>query len=66
VFWLIPLPHLAGPSEALEEFAKQIHLVVSLGLAVLVAVHTGAALWHHLIARDDVLRRMLPQWKGEP
>ena len=66
VFWLIPLPHLTGPSEALEEFAKHMHLIVSLGLAGLLAVHTGAALWHHWIARDEVLRRMLPQWKNEP
>ena len=26
-------------------------------------VHVGAALWHHFIKRDDVLRRMLP---GQP
>jgi cytochrome b561 len=23
-------------------------------------VHVGAALWHHLVRKDDVLRRMLP------
>ncbi len=66
VFWLFQLPRLAAPSEPLEELAKSVHLGISIGLAVLIAVHTGAALWHHLIARDDVLRRMLPQGKGEP
>jgi len=66
VFWLFPLPRLAGPSKSLEELAKNVHFGIWIGLAVLIAVHTAAALWHHLIARDDVLRRMLPQWKSEP
>lgn len=61
VFWLFPLPHLAGPSKSLEELAKNVHAGISIGLASLIALHTGAALWHHWIARDDVLRRMLPQ-----
>jgi len=24
-------------------------------------VHAAAALWHHFIRKDDVLKRMLPQ-----
>jgi len=32
---------------------------------VLIAVHAGAAIWHHFVQRDDVLKRMLPgnQWQ---
>jgi len=28
---------------------------------VLVLLHAGAALFHHYVKRDDVLRRMLPR-----
>ena len=29
-------------------------------LLLVVAAHVAAALWHHLVLRDGVLRRMLP------
>lgn len=66
VFWLFALPRLTDPSEPLEEMAKQVHLWMSIVLAVLIAGHIGAALWHHFVARDDVLRRMLREEKSEP
>jgi cytochrome b561 len=31
---------------------------------VLLALHVGAALKHHFVLRDDVLRRMLPGRQG--
>lgn len=65
VFWLFPLPRLTDPGEPLEEMARQVHLWMSIILAVLVVGHVGAALWHHFVARDDVLRRMLPRGKNE-
>lgn len=40
------------------------HPCLSICLAVLLAAHIGFTLWHHLIARDEVLRRMLPQGTG--
>lgn len=64
VFWLFPLPRLTDPSELLEEWAKGVHLWMSIILAVLVVGHVGAALWHHFVARDDVLRRMLSRGKN--
>ena len=27
---------------------------------MLIAVHAGAAIWHHRVLKDDVLTRMLP------
>jgi cytochrome b561 len=45
------------------EVAKRIfalHDAMALTLAGIVLIHVGAALYHHLIRRDDTLRRMLP------
>jgi cytochrome b561 len=36
-----------------------VHGGLSVFLLVTLAVHIGAALWHHFIAKDKVLRRML-------
>lgn len=66
VFWLVPLPSLAEPSEAVAQTAARVHLGLSLALAALLALHVGAALRHHFVLRDDVLRRMLPVRKESP
>ena len=60
IFWLVPLPALVAPDERLEELAKLAHFSLLVALCLVLAVHIGAALRHHLIKRDDVLRRMLP------
>jgi cytochrome b561 len=60
VFRLFQLPPIVGPSEALEELGKVAHWSMAIALLVLVAGHTGAALWHHYARGDDLLRRMLP------
>jgi cytochrome b561 len=60
VFWLFPLPHLTAPSPGLEQYAKSAHLGLSIALAILIVIHTGAALWHHFVDRDNVLLGMLP------
>lgn len=64
VFWLFPLPDLTASDKALEELVKAIHFGLFLGLAAVVALHVSAALRHHFVIRDDVLRRMLPKWRG--
>jgi cytochrome b561 len=64
VFWLVPLPSIVAPDERLEEIAKLVHFSLLLALCLVLAVHIGAALRHHLVKRDDVLRRMLPRaWR---
>ena len=60
VFWLVPLPSIVAPDEHVEELAKLVHFSLLVALCLLVAVHIGAALRHHLIKRNDVLIRMLP------
>lgn len=49
---------LLPKSEALANAAKSIHYAGAWALAVLVALHVGAALQHALIKRDGVFQRM--------
>ena len=60
--WLgvLPLPDLLGKDEALAERLAVVHAVLNSLLLLSVAVHVAAAIKHHFVDRDDVLRRMLP------
>jgi cytochrome b561 len=62
---LIHIPSPFGVDRALGEAMKVVHLSLAFALLVLVAVHMTAALYHHFLLRDDVLRRMLP-WHRRP
>lgn len=59
-----PLPFVDGLSfverAQLEQTAERIHFALVWTMMALVAIHTGAALKHHFIDRDDVLARMIP------
>ncbi|MXP63473.1 cytochrome b [Roseomonas sp. M0104] len=57
-FGLVPIPSPIGRNEALAPTLSAIHDTIGLTLAALVAVHAGAALWHHFVRRDNTLRRM--------
>jgi cytochrome b561 len=59
VFGLFELPPLVAKDEALALRAFALHGYVGIALALLIAAHAGAALHHHFIKRDGVLRRML-------
>lgn len=58
---LYPLPVLIDPNPALKPFFKTLHYVLNIGMAAVVAGHIAAALKHHYIDRDDILKRMLPR-----
>ena len=62
-FNLFQLPDLVAPSKPLEHVLKEFHEVAFNTLFALAIVHVAAALKHHFIDRDDVLKRMLP-WSG--
>lgn len=59
-FGLFELPSLLGKNEGLHELTEGFHGVMAAVILVLVAIHLLAALWHHFIVKDNVLRRMLP------
>ena len=59
-FGVIEVPHLIGPDKVTENALKAVHGLLAWALMAVVALHLVAALKHHLVLRDDVLRRMLP------
>lgn len=61
VFGLFALPHPIPANAALSEAMETVHGLLAALLVVLVVLHVGGALRHHLVLKDDVLRRMLPE-----
>lgn len=60
VFGAVPVPMWLGTDGPLSERVFQAHGVVALTLLALVGLHVSAALYHHFVRRDAVLRGMLP------
>jgi cytochrome b561 len=56
---VLPIPDLIGKDKELAEVLEKVHAAFSLSFMALVALHAAAALKHHFIDRDNVLRRML-------
>ncbi len=56
----IQRPFQPGEDETLRAFAWYVHTYCVWALLGLVALHAGAALWHHFVRRDQVLSRMMP------
>jgi cytochrome b561 len=57
---LVQLPDLLIKDNALAAQLKLVHITLNYTLLTLVVIHAAAALKHHVVDRDDVLRRMLP------
>jgi cytochrome b561 len=57
---IFPFPDLVPKDKALAAVLKTTHVTLNFALLALVLVHTGAAIRHHVVDRDVVLRRMLP------
>lgn len=57
---LLPLPDLVAPDRALGRALSEVHETLALLLVTLIGIHGAAALYHHFILKDTVLRRMLP------
>jgi cytochrome b561 len=53
-------PLLLPQSEALADAAKAVHHWGGIAIAVLMALHIGAALFHAIVKRDGVFTRMWP------
>ena len=57
-FW--QLPDFVSKNQALYNAMKETHDALALALYAIVFLHVAAALKHHFLLKDDVLRRMLP------
>lgn len=60
-FFGLQLPALIATNKALAGEIKDIHEALAVAGYGLIGLHAAAALFHHYIRHDDVLRRMLPQ-----
>jgi cytochrome b561 len=58
----IPAPFAAN--RAFAHQVQDIHGLLANAIVILATFHAAAALWHHFIRRDGVLRRMLPGAAG--
>jgi cytochrome b561 len=61
-FDLFVIPNIAPADASLFAKAALAHKLSAWAIAFLVALHVAGALKHHLVNRDDVLRRMSPDW----
>jgi cytochrome b561 len=59
IFGLFALPSLAPGDRALRGQIEDLHSWSATVLLMLAGIHAAAALWHHYIRKDGVLRRML-------
>ena len=60
-FFLFDVPALPE-NKPLAQLAETIHVTLQWAIYGLVTLHAGAALRHHFVIKDGVLRRMLP-WR---
>jgi len=60
---VIPIPDLLGKDKALAGALKLAHKSINYTMAAVIVLHAVAALKHHFVDKDDVLRRMLPRLK---
>lgn len=59
VFGWFEVPSVTGRVKGMEDIAGEVHYWVTWAIVGLASVHALAALKHHLIDKDDTLRRML-------
>jgi cytochrome b561 len=60
LYFLGELPAVVRPDRALAKQAMAAHELIACALLALIALHAGAALFHHFVRRDNVLNAMLP------
>ncbi len=61
IFGLFSLPPLAPVNQERSGLILTIHKGAAIALVVLIMAHVGAALFHYVIRKDNVMSRMLPK-----
>jgi cytochrome b561 len=57
---IFPMPVIIDPNTELKPFFRLVHVVLNILLEATVILHVLAALKHHFIDRDEIMKRMLP------
>jgi cytochrome b561 len=60
IFNLFTVPAFDPANKALRTLIGDWHALAANAILILAGVHAAAALFHHIVLRDGVLRRMLP------
>jgi superoxide oxidase len=60
-FFGLELPALVAKNKDTAEWIEEIHTTVGTAGYFLIALHAGAALFHHYVLRDNTLTRILPE-----
>ena len=60
LFGWFQFPAIVGANHDLHELMEEVHEVLFVAMLTIAAVHVAAALYHHFVLKDGVLRRMLP------
>jgi cytochrome b561/polyisoprenoid-binding protein YceI len=60
LFGQVELPAIVAQSKIWDERLLSLHHLLANALAAVVLVHVAAALRHHFMLKEDILRRMLP------
>lgn len=58
-FFGIPVPAIVDKNPELGQLAHSIHVNGAWVLIALIVLHVAAALYHHFVRKDDVLKRMM-------
>lgn len=59
-FGVWSMPVIMDPNSELKPLLKEVHFVLNMILLAAFSMHVLAALKHHFIDRDEVMKRMLP------
>jgi cytochrome b561 len=59
IYGLFNVPSIWPENRALSEQLLAVHKVVGISIAIVAAMHIGAALFHHFVRKDRVLMRMI-------
>lgn len=62
-YGLFTVPPLVGEDKELGGLAREAHWILAYIIIALISLHILAALYHHFIVKDEVLKRMLPECK---
>ena len=57
-FGVLPIPDLLSRDKELGNLLQQVHEGLNVALMLTLSGHVAAALWHHVILKDDTLKRM--------
>ena len=60
IFGLFDLPRVVPLDRQLSVFSQNLHAYLQYPFYGLLLLHVAAALYHHYVVKDDILRRMAP------